>query len=107
MGLPSGLGRAEFGPKQLLWLRRLLRDLGFGPQKPMDLYCDNPVQHDRTKHVEVNRHFVKEKLDAEIISFSFISSEYQLGNVLTKAVSTTIFLNSLDKLGMHDIFAPT
>ncbi|CAL8115745.1 unnamed protein product [Prunus armeniaca] len=51
------------GVCKLLWLRRLLRDLGFGPQKPMDLYCDNkaaiaiahnPVQHDRTKHVEVD-----------------------------------------------------
>ncbi|BBN70448.1 hypothetical protein Prudu_1477S000700 [Prunus dulcis] len=68
-------------------------------KKPMDLYCDNKaaiaiehnlVQHDRTKHVEVDRHFVKEKLDAEIISFPFISSEYQLAEVFTKAVSTTI-----------------
>ncbi|CAL9012439.1 unnamed protein product [Prunus brigantina] len=104
------------GVCKLLWLRRLLRDLGFGPQKPMDLYCDNkaaiviahnPVQHDCTKHVDVDRHFVKEKLDAEIISFPFISFEYQLADVLTKAVSTTVFLNSLDKLGMRDIFAPT
>ncbi|KAI5350823.1 hypothetical protein L3X38_003714 [Prunus dulcis] len=67
----------------------------------------NHVQHDRTKHVKVDRHFVKEKLDAEIISFPFISFEYQLADVLTKAVSTTVFLNSLDKLGMRDIFAPT
>ncbi|CAL8084990.1 unnamed protein product [Prunus armeniaca] len=76
------------GVCKLLWLRRLLRDLGFGPQKPMDLYCDNksaiaivhnPVQPDRTKHVEVDQHFFKEKLDAEIISFPFISSEYQWG----------------------------
>ncbi|CAL2254674.1 unnamed protein product [Prunus armeniaca] len=104
------------GVCELLWLRRLLRNFGFGPQKPMDLYCDNkaaiaiahnPVQHDRTKHMEVNRHFVKEKLDAKIISFPFISSEYQLVDVLTKAVSTTVFLNSLDKLGLRYIFAPT
>ncbi|CAL8167296.1 unnamed protein product [Prunus armeniaca] len=61
------------GVCELLWLRRLLRDLGFGPKKPMDLYCDNkaaiaiahnPVQHDRTKHVEVDRNFIKEKVDA-------------------------------------------
>ncbi|BBH03626.1 hypothetical protein Prudu_014551 [Prunus dulcis] len=104
------------GVCELLWLRRLLRDLGFGPQRPMNLYCDNKaaiaiahnhMQHHRAKHVDVNRHFVKEKLDAEIISFLFISSEYQLADVLTKAVSTTVFLNSLDKLGMRDIFAPT
>ncbi|CAL8148577.1 unnamed protein product [Prunus armeniaca] len=104
------------GVCELLWLRRLLRDLGFVPQKPMDLYCDNkvviaiahnPVQHDCTKHVEVDRHFIKEKVDAEIVSFSFMSSEYQLVDVLIKSVSTTVFLNSLDKLGMRDIFAPT
>ncbi|CAL2255207.1 unnamed protein product [Prunus armeniaca] len=104
------------GVCELLWLRRLLRDLGFGPKKPMDLYCDNkaviaiahnPVQHDRTKHVEVDRNFIKEKLDAEIVSFPFISSEYQLADVLTKAISTSIFHNSLDKLGMRDVFAPT
>ncbi|CAL9028371.1 unnamed protein product, partial [Prunus brigantina] len=98
------------GVCELLWLRRLLRDLRFVPQKPMDLYCDNraaiviahnPVQHDRTKHVEVDRHFIKENMDAEIVSFLFISSEYQLVDVLTKVVSTTVFLNSLDKLGMH------
>ncbi|CAL8176190.1 unnamed protein product [Prunus armeniaca] len=61
----------------------------------MDLYCDNkaaiaiahnPVQHDCTKHVEVGRHFIKEKLDAEIISFPYISSEYQLAYALTKVV---------------------
>ncbi|BBG92826.1 hypothetical protein Prudu_000668 [Prunus dulcis] len=74
---------------ELLWLRRLLRDLDFGTKKPMDLYCDNkaaiaiahnPVQHDRTKHVEVDLNFIKEKLDAEIVSFPFISSEYQLAD---------------------------
>ncbi|CAL8119877.1 unnamed protein product [Prunus armeniaca] len=104
------------GVCELLWLRRLLGDLGFEPQKPMDLYCDNkaatviahnPVQHDHTKHVEVDRHFIKEKLDTKIISFQFISSEYQLADVLIKAVSTIVFLNLLDKLGMRDIFAPT
>ncbi|CAL2259674.1 unnamed protein product [Prunus armeniaca] len=104
------------GVCELLWLRRLLRDLGFGPKKPMDLYCDNkaaiaiahnPVQHDRTKHVEVDRNFIKEKLDAEIVSFPFINSEYELADVLSKAISTSIFHNSLDKLGMRDVFAPT
>ncbi|CAL9022058.1 unnamed protein product, partial [Prunus brigantina] len=91
-------------------------DTDWAGLKPMDLYCNNkaaiaiahnPMQHDRTKHVEVDRHFIKEKLDAEIIYFPYISSEYQLANVFTKAVFTTIFLNSLDKLGMLDIFAPT
>ena len=104
------------GVCELLWLRNLLRDLGFRQKKAMDLHCDNkaaiaiahnPVQHDRTKHVEVDRHFIKEKLDAHIISFPFVKTDEQLADVLTKAVSSKVFSDSLDKLGIKDLYAPT
>lgn len=104
------------GVCELLWLKKLLRDLGFNPKGAMKLHCDNkaaieiahnPVQHDRTKHVEIDRHFIKEKLDAGIIMFPFVRSEDQLADALTKAVSNSAFSDSLDKLGMRDIFAPT
>ncbi|CAN6689009.1 unnamed protein product [Malus baccata var. baccata] len=104
------------GVCELLWLKTLLRDLGFKPKGAMKLHCDNkaaieiahnPVQHDRTKHVEIDRHFIKEKLDAGIINFLFMGSQDQLTDVLTKATSNSVFSNSLDKLGMRDIFAPT
>ncbi|KAM2779496.1 hypothetical protein COP1_014759 [Malus domestica] len=94
----------------------MLRDLGFKPKGAMKLHCDNktaikiahnPVQHDRTKHVEIDRHFIKEKLDAGIIMFPFVRSEDQLDDVLTKVVSNSVFSNSFNKLGMRDIFAPT
>lgn len=61
---------------ELLWIKRLLTELGFASTSEMDLFCDNiaviaishdPVQHDRTKHVEVDRHFIKENLEAKII----------------------------------------
>ena len=51
--------------------------------------CDiahNPVQHDRTKHVEVNRFFIKEKLDDKIVELPKIPSEDQLADILTKVV---------------------
>uniref|UniRef100_A0A6N2KJR5 Reverse transcriptase Ty1/copia-type domain-containing protein n=1 Tax=Salix viminalis TaxID=40686 RepID=A0A6N2KJR5_SALVM len=48
----------------------------------------NPVQHDRTKHVEVDRHFIKENLDRKIIQFPFVWSEDQLADILTKARPT-------------------
>lgn len=73
------------GVCELLWLKNLMKDLGFSQRTAMNLYCDNksaieiahnPVQHDRTKHVEVNRHFIKEKLEAGIIQFPFVKSEF-------------------------------
>ncbi|RVX05485.1 Retrovirus-related Pol polyprotein from transposon RE1 [Vitis vinifera] len=67
----------------------------------------NPVQHDRTKHVEVDRNFIKQNLEEKIIQLPFVKSEDQLADVLTKAVSARNFYNSLDKLGIKDIYAPT
>lgn len=104
------------GVCELLWIRNLLSDLGFKPRQSMSLHCDNkaaieiahnPVQHDRTKHVEVDRHFIKENLDQEIIKFPFVPSEDQLADILTKAVCGRVFNSSLDKLGMIDIYVPT
>ena len=104
------------GVCKLLWIRNILRDLGIEYATPMNLHCDNkaaiqiaqnPVQHDCTKHVEVDCHFIKENLDEKIIQFSFIQSESQLADMLTKVVSGKVFHGIIDKLGMIDIYAPT
>ena len=101
---------------ELLWLRSLLTEIGYPPSVTTNLYCDNraaiqiaqnPVQHDRTKHVEIDRYFIKEKLEAKIIKLPFVKSEDQLADVLTKAVSSRVFYNSLGKLSIEDIYAPT
>ena len=101
---------------ELLWLKRLLEEIGCSSGSTMNLFCDNkaaieiaqnPVQHDRTKHVEVDRHSIKEKLEANIVQFPFVKSEDQLADILTKAVSSKVFYNSLNKLGIGDIYAPT
>ena len=98
------------------WLRRLLTKIGFPPNYEMNLLCDNKaaidiahntVQDNQTKHVEVDRHFIKQNLEAKIILFPFVKSEDQLVNILTKAVCYKIFYNPLDKLGISYIYAPT
>ena len=69
---------------------------GYSPNRPIQLYCDNKsaqdiaynlVHHDRTKHVEVDRFFIKEKLQEKILELPEIRSEDQLADILTKAVS--------------------
>ena len=101
---------------EALWLRILLRDLGYLLRYPIQLDCDNKaacdishnlVQHDQTKQVEVDRFFIKEKLDEEIVELPKIRSEDQLADIVTKAVSSQVFSNFLGKLGMCDIYAPT
>ena len=93
----------EKGLCELLWLRRLLMEIGFSHTMEMNLFCDNkiaidisqnPVQHDRTKHVEIDRHFIKQNLEEKIIRFPFVKSEDQLADILTKAVSSKNFHDS-------------
>ena len=99
-----------------LWLNLLLHDLGYLSNKPIRLYCDNksardmahnPVHHDRTKHVEIDRFFIKEKLEEKGLELSEIRSEEQLADILTKAVSNRTLSKFVGKLGMIDIYAPT
>ena len=101
---------------ELLWLRRLLTEIDFGHSSKMNLFCynkavidisHNPIQHDHTKHVEVDRHFIRQNLEEKIIRFPFVKSEDQSTDILTKVVSSKNFYDSLDKLGMRDIHAPT
>ena len=95
------------GITEILWLRKVLYELDFPPTGASKLFCDNkatidisenPVQHDRTKHVEVDRHFVKEKLEKEIISIPHVRLEDQLVDILTKGVSAEAFETTLSKL---------
>ncbi|KAF6149625.1 hypothetical protein GIB67_011234 [Kingdonia uniflora] len=84
--------------------------------KAMDLHCDNktaimiahnPIQHDRIKHVEVDRFFIRENIDKGCIYIPFVKSEDQFADILTKRVCGRIFKNMIDKLGMIDIYAPS
>ena len=79
----------------------------FLSQKTCQIFCDNkaaisiaenPVQHDRTKHVEIDRHFIKEKIEEGIIEFPFVRSGDQLADILTKAVGARNFAEVLGKL---------
>jgi len=97
---------------ELLWPRIILNDLKVACEEPMILYCDNkstitiahnPVQHERTKHIEIDRHFIKEKLDSGLITTSYVSSGLKIAYVFTKGLPTEQFHDLTSKLGMIDI----
>ncbi|RVW83633.1 Retrovirus-related Pol polyprotein from transposon RE1 [Vitis vinifera] len=100
---------------QGIWLKRLLEELQFAPHGPMKLMCDNqaaisiaknPVHHDRTKHVEIDRHFIREKIEQKIIEVDYIPTRQQIADIMTKVVPRTQFDILLSKLGMINIHCP-
>ncbi|KAK2378380.1 hypothetical protein QL285_066294 [Trifolium repens] len=100
---------------ELILLKQLLKELQFEEARPMTLICDNqaalhiasnPVFHERTKHIEIDCHFVKEKIKPGNTITSFAISNYQLEDVFTKSRGPRISY-IWDKLGPFDLYAPT
>uniref|UniRef100_A0A2N9HAK4 Reverse transcriptase Ty1/copia-type domain-containing protein n=1 Tax=Fagus sylvatica TaxID=28930 RepID=A0A2N9HAK4_FAGSY len=95
------------GAAELAWLRQVLCDLRlYLPSAPL-IWCDNtsalalasnPVFHGRTKHIEVDYHYVREKVVCGDLSLQFISTHDQLADIFTKALPSTQFLLLCSKL---------
>lgn len=92
---------------ELIWIKSLLTEIGFFlPQTPV-LWCDNksaaamasnPVLHARTKHIEIDVHFVRDKVLKQELDVRYISSEDQLADMLTKPLSIARFQSLVLKL---------
>jgi hypothetical protein len=104
------------GLSEMLWLRNLLSELKVLRKGPLNLWCDdqsainianNHVQHDRTKHVETDRFFIKEKLDDRIIKISHVTSSGQIADCLTKGLQIKECSSACNKMEMIDIYHPS
>ena len=104
------------GMCEALWIKKLLEELKIFVQLPMRQYCDNkaaisislnPVQHDRTKHVEIDRHFIKEKIENKYICLTYVPTKEQLGDIFTKGLPLDMFEKITSKLDMINICDPT
>ena len=106
---------AALGICEVLWIKRLLEDLKISVPQPLKLYCDNksaiaiahnPILHDTTKHVEIDKHFIKEKLENGLICMPYLPTTEQVADCLTKGLPKTQFDKLICKLGLEDIFKP-
>ncbi|GKF25225.1 hypothetical protein Tco_0081119, partial [Tanacetum coccineum] len=79
---------------QILWMRSQVTNYGFAFNKiplyrdnhsDIALYCNN-VQHSRSKHIDIRHHFVREQVEKGDVELYFVTTDYQLADIFTKAL---------------------
>ncbi|GKV46548.1 hypothetical protein SLEP1_g53521 [Rubroshorea leprosula] len=100
---------------EITWLAHLLRDIGVALNNAPILHCDNlsaiymtvnPVFHSRTKYVEIDYHFVREKVALGHLITRFVSSTSQLADIFTKPLTRDSFHRLRSKLGLVSLPLP-
>ncbi|KAL0392757.1 UNVERIFIED_CONTAM: Retrovirus-related Pol polyprotein from transposon RE1 [Sesamum radiatum] len=92
-----------------IWLRRILENIGEKQEEPTTIYCDNksaiaitknPVQHNRTKHIDIKYHSLREATTRGEIELKYCSTEEQLADIFTKALPRNKFEELRMKIGV-------
>ncbi|KAL5772657.1 hypothetical protein ACOSQ2_012581 [Xanthoceras sorbifolium] len=100
---------AAAATNQAIWIKKVLADLNFIQAKPTVLWCDNvstilmaktPVQHGRTKHINVKFHAIREAERNEEVKLVHCRTEEQVADILTKALGYGQFNVLRAKLGV-------
>jgi hypothetical protein len=98
------------------WLRQLLQELHQPVQKATLIYCDNisvvylstnPVQHQHTKHIEIDLHFVWDKVAAGTVRVLHVPTTLQYADIFTKGLPSSIFYDFRSSLNVRSTTAPT
>ncbi|GJS41273.1 hypothetical protein Tco_0566316 [Tanacetum coccineum] len=101
--------------KLILWMRSQLSDYGFAFNK-IPLYCDNRsvialcrnnVQHSWSKHIDIRHHFIREQVEKGVVELYFMTTDYQLADIFTKALPRERFEFLLPRLGMKSMSPKT
>ncbi|GKE57506.1 hypothetical protein Tco_1496691 [Tanacetum coccineum] len=94
---------------QVIWMRTQLLDYGYKYNR-IPMYCDsksaiaiscNLVQHSKTKHIDIQYHFIKEHVEKGTVEIYFVVTEYQLTDLFTKALPKERFEHLVHRIGMR------
>ncbi|GJS57524.1 hypothetical protein Tco_0652308 [Tanacetum coccineum] len=100
---------------QILWMRSQLTDYGFAFNN-IPLYCDNKsaialccnnVQHSRSKNIDIRHHFIREQVENGAVELYFVTTDYQLADIFTKALPRERFEFLLPRLRMKSMSSET
>ncbi|GJV28374.1 hypothetical protein Tco_1384822 [Tanacetum coccineum] len=100
---------------RILWMRFQLTDYGFASNK-IPLYYDNKsaiafgcnnVQHSRSKHIDIRYHFIREQVKNGVVELYFVTTDYQLADILTKALPIDRFKFLIPHLRMKSMSPET
>lgn len=101
---------------KVVWLVGLFAELNWKLTLPVKLFCDskaaiqiaaNPIYNERTKHIEIDCHFIREKIQKGIIQTEHVRTDHQLADILTKGLGHTQRDFLLSKLGVFNLFHTT
>lgn len=94
-----------------IWLRNLLRELKNQQTEPTEIKVDsksaielakNPVHHERSKHIDVRFHFIREQIKNREVQLNYVMSRDQAADIFTKALPAELFNLCKQKMGMKD-----
>ena len=97
---------------QAIWLRRILEDMNEKQDGPTTIHCDNksaiamaknPVHHQRTKHIAIKYHFIREAEAAKQIQLEYCTTKQQVADIFTKALPKVKFEQLRTMLGVSKI----
>ncbi|GJR28423.1 hypothetical protein Tco_1104655 [Tanacetum coccineum] len=99
----------------VIWVIKILKDLGVEGLLPVNLYCDsssvilivgNPIFHEKTKHFEIDLHLVRDKVADGVVKILKVALANNVADIFTKGLSIAQYNEFCNKLNLVDMFKP-